>query len=424
MRGWSAERRFGAALALILAVALVARLGVAWYADDATLRTDTLDYDRTAVSLAADGSFPASRFNSSEPTAFRPPLYPLVLAAVYRATGTTHEAARLDAARGAQAVLGTLVVALVALVAGMVWGRVVALVAAALAAVYPPLWLVGSTLLSEPLFLACMLGAVAAVLGYRRDPRARWVVLTGALVGLACLTRSNGWLLALPLAAGVWTARPRATGAWRSAAAPALLVACAAAVVLPWTVRNAGELNAFVPVTTQVGYALAGKYNALSESGDPRPAAWRAPEDVPAFRSLLLRPDLDEVELDRGLRSRSLRYARDHPGYVLEAAWYDTRRTFNLDGQGVELAAAHYVGQPPGLTKVAFWAFFAFGLLALLGALRPQARRAPFFLWLVPGIMLVPAVFVDGISRYRAPADVFIVMLAALALVALRPRSL
>jgi hypothetical protein len=174
-----------------------------------------------------------------------------------------------------------------------------------------------------------------------------------------------------------------------------------------------------VPVTTQVGYAAAGKYNALSRSGDPRPAAWRAPEDVPAFRSELLRPGLTEVELDRELRSDASAYARHHPGYVLEAAWYDTRRTFNLDGWPVERDAAHYIGQPPGLARVAFFAFFAFAALALAGAFGAAARRPPWFLWLVPGVMLVPAVLVDGVSRYRAPAEPFVIMLGALALVGL-----
>ena len=31
--------------------------------------------------------------------------------------------------------------------------------------------------------------------------------------------------------------------------------------VAPWTIRNAYELHAFVPTTTQLGWALAGTYN-------------------------------------------------------------------------------------------------------------------------------------------------------------------
>ena len=76
--------------------------------------TDSLDYDRHATSLAQTGSFPASQFNASEPTAFRPPLYPLALAAVYKVAGPSHEARRIDAGRGFQALLGTIVVGLIA----------------------------------------------------------------------------------------------------------------------------------------------------------------------------------------------------------------------------------------------------------------------------------------------------------------------
>ena len=74
------------------------------------------------------------------------------------------------------------------------------------------------------------------------------------MAGLAILTRANGMILLVPLALIMWAPR-------RSLGPPAVLVAVALLTVAPWTIRNAVELHAFVPVTTQFGSALAGTYN-------------------------------------------------------------------------------------------------------------------------------------------------------------------
>src|SRR5207253_2033869 len=79
------------------------------------------------------------------------------------------------------------------------------------APVYPPLVIVGVSLFSEPLFIAFVLGAVAAALRTRAGPvhALRWAVLSGVFAGLAWLTRSNGFTVLPALCLLVWTARPR-----------------------------------------------------------------------------------------------------------------------------------------------------------------------------------------------------------------------
>ena len=72
-----------------------------------------------------------------------------------------------------------------------------------------PLILVGQSVMSEPLFVLCLLGAIAvrpAQTGYR------WVILAGVLMGLAILGRANALILLAPLAFAVWK-RPRGFGA-------------------------------------------------------------------------------------------------------------------------------------------------------------------------------------------------------------------
>ena len=110
--------------------------------------------------------------------------------------------------------------------AAQLWGRRVALAAMGLAAVYIPLIIVGGAVMSEPLFAALLLGALAAVIQHRRSThRWRWVLLAGVLGGLTILTRANALVLLLPLGLAVWTGRPRFSP--RALAAPAVLVVLA-----------------------------------------------------------------------------------------------------------------------------------------------------------------------------------------------------
>ena len=63
--------------------------------------------------------------------------------------------------------------------------------------------------------------------------------------------------------------------------------------------------------------------------------------------------------------------------------------------------------------------FWAFAVLAVAGAFTRLARRAPAFVWAVPVLMYLSVVFlVVETPRYRTPIDPFVVLLAALALVA------
>ena len=187
----------------MLAVALLARLLVIVATPHFRPTNDAADYDRHAVSLAVHGTYPPSGFGG--PSAFRPPAYPYLLAGVYKLVGTRSASTRWEAGRIADALLGVVVVALVALIARRLWGPAVALGAGALAAVFPPLLLVGSSLMSESLYIPLVLGAVLAALAARgSEHRWRYALLTGLLVGLAALTRANGLFVLVPIAFLAW----------------------------------------------------------------------------------------------------------------------------------------------------------------------------------------------------------------------------
>lgn len=412
--------RVGVAALLLVIGALAVRIAYVDATPGYVLRHDAHDYDVHARSIAEGQGF-SKTLAHGRPTAFRPPGYPYFLGGVYRIFGVDRAPAprRLRVARIAQAFVGTAIVALVGALAAQLWGAGVALVALALAAIYVPLITVGGAVMSEPLFDAFMLAALVAAVAHRRSPhRYRYAVLAGFLGGLAILTRANALILLAPLAVAVWDGRP-----WRSRAAlgpPLALVVAALLTVTPWTVRNAVELHAFVPVSTQLGSALAGTYNDAARADTQNPAAWQGLRHVPDYAYLFNRVDqIPEPQLERELRAASLRYIRAHPFYVAKVGWWNTRRMLDLAGLRRSRATAATLTIDHKWADRGIVCFWIVAALALAGALAGVARRTPAWVWAVPVLMFLSVVFlVVETPRYRTPIDPFVILLAAAALTA------
>jgi 4-amino-4-deoxy-L-arabinose transferase-like glycosyltransferase len=406
--------RFKIWLAAIVVVALVVRLGVVIATPGYQARTDAADFDRLAVSLADHGHYPdSSEWAPGGPTAFRPPLFPAALAAVYKVVGTSSADARWAAGRVLEAVLGALAAGLTCLIATRLWGPATGLLAGGLAAIDPPLVLVGSSLLSESLFIPLVLGAVLAALVFRTDPRLRWATLSGVLVGCAALTRGNGFVLVIPLAFLVCNQRPRR----RALRASALVLAAAILTVLPWTIRNYMAFHRFVPLTTEGGYALAGTYNAQTQNRPGFEAVWYPPLDQ-MHALFAAHPRISEAGASARLESEGLHYIEHHPTSVLTTAYLSARRLLNIEGPLLEEVFAYGEGYPLRLAEYSVYAFWVVLALAAAGALTRAARKAPAAFWWCPALVLLSTVFFEGLTRYRAPADPFFLMLAALALIA------
>jgi 4-amino-4-deoxy-L-arabinose transferase-like glycosyltransferase len=405
-----ATRRVVAVVGALLLVALAARVGVVLATSDVQVANDGVDYVRHAGSIAAGNGYPPSEIaTGNQPSAYRPPAWPYLLGGAFALAGREVQTGRLT-----QALVGTALVALAGLVAFQLWGSAVALLTLAVGAIYPPLVIGASTLLSEPLFVVFELGALAAILHFRRVERLRWTAAAGALVGLAILTRTNGAVLLLPLAVAAWGS-PRLS--WRAARAPAIAFACAALAVAPWTIRNAIEFDEFIPVAAQGGITLAGTYNDASRN-DPRfPGAWRPPNLDPAVAALIDRTRAEgEPAVNDALGGEAREYALDHPGYVAEVVWLNTLRVLALDGSDYnrQSTAAEY-GLGPRWSDLATYGFFVFGAIALIGMLTPAARRAPWWVWATPLLAIAAILFASSTQRFRQPLDPFIAMLAALA---------
>jgi 4-amino-4-deoxy-L-arabinose transferase-like glycosyltransferase len=407
---------FRVAVVAVVVAALGLRVGYVVVTPGYRIVHDARDYDVHARSIAMGEGF--SERLTGKPTAFRAPAYIYLLGGAYDLFDVERDAAaaRIRVARWLGAVLGTLGVALIGVLAVQLWGRAMGLAAMALGAVYIPSILVSEAIMSEQLFVVFMLVALVTTIHQRGSPhRSRVALVAGFFAGLAVLTRANGLILLAPLAFAVWSAPRRS---WRSLGPPALFVTVALVTIAPWTIRNAVELHAFVPVTTQLGWALAGTYNDDAREDRVNPASWRSLRRVAAYQPLGRDyPTVAEVVIEERLRRAGLEYIGEHPGYLATVVYWNTRRLLDLASWRWSRHTASTVSVDPGWSDAGVICFWIFGALALVGATRGAARRMPAFAWAVPLAMYLSVVFLAAETpRYRAPLDPFVILLAALAL--------
>lgn len=403
-----------------------------WEVEHTTYRpiNDARSYLKLATEVALTGDFSNSHApgvgagGTRGPSAYFPPAYPYFLGAVDLIDGhATAQDGAINPARLSQALLGTVTVVLVGLVALEAFESVtLALIALALAAVYPVLIDLSGTLVAENLFTPTVLAATWAALRAGRSARPmRWVAAAGILTGLAALTHFNGVLLVLPLVVAAANAR-------RGIAAPAVLLATALLTVSPWIVRNAIVMRRFVPISDETGMTLVGTYNPASAAYRPIPYKWRIYYGIPSDRSLIRQSHhLTELQLTGRLERQALSYVRAHPFAPFAAVFYNTLRLFELEGEFAWHASARAMAIPATTADVGVISFWVVAAMALAGLLTRTARAVPKWLWAVPILLwLSVAVINTETPRFREPIDPFLLLLAAPALGAafawIRPR--
>ncbi|MGI8623807.1 MAG: glycosyltransferase family 39 protein [Solirubrobacteraceae bacterium] len=413
--------RPGRALLVILAVALLLRLGLIASTPGFQPTYDGADYQRVATALVSTGGYPPTTYATpGTPSAFRPPAWPYALAGAYALAGPHAAAGRVLGA-----LLGTLSVLLLALAASELFGRRIGLLAAGATAVFPPLWFADTALLSESLFTACALGLAWALLRARRAERPRrWIAGAGVLCGLAVLTRSQGFVLLVPLVMAAWELTPGGRG--RSAGSAALAVTVALAVLLPWTVRNFDAFGTLVPVSTQSGYTLAGTYNSTAAAKGSYYGAARLPARLPQLRGVLTEPGQDEAQLDRRLGTVARSFAAQHPRYDLDVARRNSLRLLTLGGldqRWLTRLSNREMGIPRRLDQLLSLAVALEFALALAGAVVLVRRlpgtpgwRGPAWWWAIPVLLWGSTVIVSGAPRYRVVVDPFVLVLVGVAI--------
>jgi hypothetical protein len=207
--------------------------------------------------------------------------------------------------------------------------------------------------------------------------------------------------------------------AWSAVRGPLVVVVVGLLVLTPWTIRNATTFHEFEPLTTGSGYALAGAYDHEAQASRRFPAMWQAPfADIAA--ALKQHPHANEAQISSSLVTMSLHYIEHHPVSLLKTAYFSTLRLLNLTGPWFEDWFAPYEGYPIWLAALSVWVFYVIAVLALAaliwGPARRAARAAPVALWACPILIFLSCVPFAGSTRYRSPADPFLLIFVAVLL--------
>ena len=400
--------RFWRILLVIVLAALALRVGYTLLVErDDPLLGDQLYYNAQANTLARGHGF--TDFRDGSQTAEHPPLTALAL------TPTSWVMERVDAGGShvlAQRLTMTIFGAAVVLVIGLV-GRAVAgdragLIAAAIAAVYPNLWINDGLVMSEA--LATLAVALAILFAYRfiRAPRPSTAAWVGVAAGLAMLARAELGLL-LPVMALPVALMLKDVPLARRLLLFALTCAVSLAVVSPWLIANLTRFDEPVLFSTNDGLTICGANLHRTWYGDGT-GLWAL--DCAGFPV----PKGDRSVVSNALRKEGLHFIREHPGRLPAVVAVRVARVWSLYAPGQMASYNTGEGRPEEVSWAGFVSFWVLVPGAVVGAVVLRRRRVP----LTPlvsqfVIVTVTAAAIYGLVRFRVPAEVSLVVLAAVA---------
>jgi len=327
----------------------------------------------------------------------RAPGYPLFLAALHVTEPVDHAPRRVQIA---QACVGALGVWLIASIAARAGGSRAGVVAAAIAAVYPPLVAMPAYVFSETLFSALALAAALTIQKTGTVP-----VIGGVLVAAAALTRPM-MLFFVPLEA--------LRLAWRGGIGRAILFcAIVIACIVPWTIRNHHVYGRWIAIASEGGVTFwTGNHPLARGDGDlaANPDLKRAEL---AFRQA--HADLPPEQLEPLYYRDALAWIRANPGgwiaLVAKKAYYTAVPT----GPSYALHSARYriASVAPYLLLLPF---AAAGAWRWRRAVRSgSAGSSPAPLWLMAAATVAAGLVFFPQERFRLPViDPALIMTASL----------
>lgn len=395
-------------LAIRVAYVLIARADISFGGD--------AYFYHAGANLLADGEGFISPFEyelgRSTPAAEHPPLY-LIYLAVPSALGLTSTLTHLLWS----CALGSTTIVLVGYLGRAVAGARVGLLAAAIAAVYPNMWIPDGALQAET--LAMTMTALVLLLAYRylQQPGWGWLAAVGAASGGAALARSELALLVplliVPMVLLTRTVEIRQRLRWLGVS-----VLAAAVVVAPWIGYNLARFERPVLLSTQFEILLASaNCDDVYYGSNVGYFTVVCALDVKIREEL--GPELDQSEQASAYRRAALDYINDHKPRLPAVVAARVGRVLGVFRPTQQLRIERVLdGREAWAARAGLISFYAVALLAITGAIVLRRRcRAPIYpLLAVPALVLITVAVTYGNLRFRAPAEVSLAVLAAVAI--------
>lgn len=334
------------------------------------------------------------------PTAYRPPVTPLIYAAMYKLFGH-----RFLIARVSNSFLGSITVVLVYLIANRMFGRTAARLAAAAYAFYPLAVYYNLSLDSEThgAFLVCLFVWSTIAFGNSRDWRS--AARAGVALGVLLLCKP-GFVFVIPLLAiWGWVVCRLNLFLWLRAG-PILVFT--GLTILPWVARNYHEFATLIPFGNSGGSLLLQANNRIVVD-DQRYfgyAVWDT--SLPEYASELRAPN-DEVKRDAVAKRIAIQWLKDNPD-----KWFYLAR-----GKFYRLWTPEYFGHSNRELALGVSVYYALILCCFMISAIPIGcalwrSRDPGFIIFIPILATVlMAVIFHGQHRYRFPIDSLCIVAAA-----------
>jgi len=404
------SRRFWAVLGLIIVVALGVRIVFVV----TVAQNDTGFYDASYYELQADANADGKWFTNPfpfivdpGPAADHPPLTAIVLTPI--AEIWRHD--NLMQMRYFMAALGGGVVLVIGLLGRRVGGDRVGWLAAAIAAIYPYLWVNDGLIMSETLAAGLTAGAVLLTYRLRSRPGLATAAGLGVVCGLATLTRAELALLA-PLLAIPTAFALRSQATKMRVLVAVVVLAVTGVVVAPWIIWNSTRFEKPVLISTNEGIALLGSscQNVFYGPATGLTALRCLPNPFPKG---------DQSVVSEIFRKKSFDYIGDHAARFPVVLLARAGRTWSLFRPGDMLSLNEGEGRPRWITGLGLGFYYPLLALAIGGVVVLIRRRASVWPLLVPAVVVTAGTLLAyGQTRFRVPAEPSIVVLAAFALVA------
>jgi uncharacterized membrane protein YjgN (DUF898 family) len=210
-----------------------------------------------------------------------------------------------------------------------------------------------------------------------------------------------------------------------------IAIGIAILVVVPWTIRNAVRLHAFVPISNNIGTAVDGANCDLTYTGSQiglwretfsqfGDSARRRPQAQACFEGFdIRRRDFEEADVASKHRGDGITYARDHLSRVPLVVGVRELRTWGLYAPRQQIDFESLEGRPKrwqAVGTVMYWVLLPFAVAGAVLLLRRRARVWPLLSTAV--VVVLTTALTYGQQRFRIADEPSLVVLAAVSVVA------
>ena len=310
-------------------------------------------------------------------------------------------------------VLGVAAVVVIALVGRAIAGPVVGLVAGAVAAVYPNLWIPNSEAMSEamtPLLVAWIL-----LMAYRfwKRPSYASAIWLGVAMGVSILGRDELGvavvLIFLPLAFLAPGTNPKSSVKFLATGA-----LCVVLVLAPWVGYNLSRFDRPTYVSTGLGVTLLSA-NCHDTWFGSQAGYW----SLHCVIAGNLDTAGDESVQGEEAQAKALHFVTTHLSSLPRVSYDRVGRSFGFFRPAQQIRLDSVIeGRPYRWAMVGLYAFYALFALGVVAAwVLRRSRILQFPLWAFGAISVITTLLSFGQTRYRITFEVPLVLLASVTLV-------